>query len=709
MDVPPLYIVYIIYIYICIYVFFLLAQLRLKCLWLVFASLFDAEVSQHPEAVLLRFPSMDKLLTMVIDSQQPMRPILDKMSKDSGQAGYKRAYNELHSSGEIDTLHGKLVKQLKVVGSDGASMFIDYISPIPFIVHACATSLGFFRLMQLCVHQAPGNVLRFVFYHDAVTPGNNMRPDIGRTFISFMWSFLELPQWMKNRSRLRWFVFTYVQKKQMKCANIEITNIVKAIMLDMFRDSECNFETTGVLLRHGAETLVARMKFKTCPQDWLAQVDMFGLKGPKGLNPCPLCDNCMGRRALFEDDSGFSHVLSPVYSKFKLRDAARMMQITTCIAEAVADGDPAQIDKIEKATGIVYDPDGLLFDKDLEGIFDWPTAVFADTAHCLTASGGVAQYHLNQLVLSIMEKTSFTLEDLDSFAKKVTLPRSWSKLSKTFFQDRIVHQKTAHMRAFASEVSLAVDVLGLFVEMIIGPSECAAVLSAEITCFNHLKELLDHISKGTYEHAHPALDACQKHHQCFLALYQVCATPKLHYTWHAILTWIALGVLVTCLGAEAEHKQPKRVMAHSYKNCTKTALSHWLRSFLGHLNDPTTFAPTHLPLEAKQCDYTVSMGNIVAQILRYSQQVATPVGTFHKGDLLHWNAHIPCVGIAKFFFMARFERDVQFVAVVQQFSPVQMAPDLWQEGEWACVCTSLIIGAVPFVKEGIYVRPHSFA
>ena len=56
MDVPPLYIIYIyiiyIYVYLCI---FLLARLRLKCLWLVFASLLDAEVSLHPEAVLLDF------------------------------------------------------------------------------------------------------------------------------------------------------------------------------------------------------------------------------------------------------------------------------------------------------------------------------------------------------------------------------------------------------------------------------------------------------------------------------------------------------------------------------------------------------------------------------------------------------------------------------------------------------------------------------
>ena len=146
-----------------------------------------------------------------------------------------------------------------------------------------------------------------------MTPGNNLRPDLGRSFVSFLWSFLDMPQWARHRNRLRWFTCSYVQKSQMKNASISINNIAKAILLDLFRNTERNFETTGILLRHGSETLIVRMRFATSPQDWLAQVEMYGMKGQCGLNPCPLCDNCMGRRAFFEDDSSISHVLSPMY------------------------------------------------------------------------------------------------------------------------------------------------------------------------------------------------------------------------------------------------------------------------------------------------------------------------------------------------------------------------------------------------------------
>ena len=645
--------------------------------------------------------NISNLLACVIDARQPIQPILKQMGPGS-KRGFSKVYEEMHSSRNIETLHGTLVKKLTVVG-EGCDISIDYINPIPLLVHSCATSLGFFRLMQMCVSRAPGGVLRFLFYHDAVTPGNNLRPDCGRTFTSFLWSFLELPQWMKHRAELRWFTFSYVLKTQMKTAKVTISDIAKAILLDMFRNQDCNFETTGVLMKHGSQSQIVQMKFETCPQDWLAQVDMFSMKGQSGLNPCPLCDNCMGRRAFFEDESGFSHVLSPEYEKFKVRDSARVKDVLHTI-ENVAVNFPDDLEELEKASGLVYDARGLLFDKDLVGILDLSTAIYADTSHCLLASGGVAQYHLNQFILRIIDNTDVTLQDLDTFAKNIACPRSWGKLTPTFFQDRVVHKLSAHLRAFASEVLLAVDILGLFVEMVLAP---AGKLSAEIECFKHLQQLLYHIKLGTYEHARPALDACRKHHQGFLALYAVCATPKLHYTWHAILAWMKHGYHVSCLGAEAEHKQPKRIMAYSYNKCTSTAISHWIRGFLANLNNPCTFAPTHLPRDAKDCDYTVCMGGQTTNILRYAIEIATPIGTFHKGDLLRWCVNgTSCLGIAKLFFMATVRDIIKFVAVVQTYS--QVSGELWQECQFACVSTDSITISLPFVRDGNCIRPRSF-
>ena len=189
----------------------------------------------------------------------------------------------------------------------------------------------------------------------------------------------------------------------------------------------------------------------------------------------------MGRRAFFKDESGFIHILSPEYEKFRVRDAARCKDVIHII-ENTAVNFPDDLEEVEKASGLNYDARGLLLDKDIAGIVDLSTAIYADTAHCLLASGGVAQYHLNQLMLRIIDNTDVILQDLDTFAKNIACPRSWGKLAPTFFQDRIVHEVSAHMRAFASEVLLAVDILGLLVEMVLAPT---GKLSAEIECFKH--------------------------------------------------------------------------------------------------------------------------------------------------------------------------------------------------------------------------------
>ena len=52
---------------------------------------------------------------------------------------------------------------------------------------------------------------------------------------------------------------------------------------------------------------------------------------------------------------------------------------------------------------------------------DW--AMYCDVARCLYASGGIAQYAVNQLVLGIIQTTSTTLDDLDNFQPQIISPR----------------------------------------------------------------------------------------------------------------------------------------------------------------------------------------------------------------------------------------------------------------------------------------------
>jgi hypothetical protein len=131
---------------------------------------------------------------------------------------------------------------------------------------------------------------------------------------------------------------------------------------------------------------------------------------------------------------------------------------------------------------INYNPDSILFSPHHREVCKLPTTLFWDWMHIIVASGGpiesspqsptvagslsisvrgvalkhrspcvpgpliiggpsgegfrgVAQYQLNAFVLEILQ-TGITLQDLDGFHQELQQPRHWTRLSRTFFQDR---------------------------------------------------------------------------------------------------------------------------------------------------------------------------------------------------------------------------------------------------------------------------------
>ena len=55
-------------------------------------------------------------------------------------------------------------------------------------------------------------------------------------------------------------------------------------------------------------------------------------------------------------------------------------------------------EKKEKTYGLNYEPSELLFCGELRRHLRFPYIVYWDHMHCLTASGGIAQYIVNQMV-----------------------------------------------------------------------------------------------------------------------------------------------------------------------------------------------------------------------------------------------------------------------------------------------------------------------
>ena len=64
-----------------------------------------------------------------------------------------------------------------------------------------------------------------------------------------------------------------------------------------------------------------------------------------------------------------------------------------------------------------------------------PDSRYTDWFHNLLASGGMLQYQINQLLYAL-GKLGVSCESVDQFAR--VLPRSHTKLKKTFFADLLV-------------------------------------------------------------------------------------------------------------------------------------------------------------------------------------------------------------------------------------------------------------------------------
>jgi len=100
----------------------------------------------------------------------------------------------------------------------------------------------------------------------------------------------------------------------------------------------------------------------------------------------------------------------------------------------------------------------------------------------------------------------------------------------------------------------ALTVMSMFVHLVLGSS---GKLVKECACFILLEKMCFYIRKATVEYATLAKDACRQHQKAFIELYPSCSKPKLHYLLHALRSWLNCGILLDCLGAEYEHKDPK--------------------------------------------------------------------------------------------------------------------------------------------------------
>ena len=183
----------------------------------------------------------------------------------------------------------------------------------------------------------------------------------------------------------------------------------------------------------------------------------------------------------------------------------------------------ATIAEHEKVSGLNYQPTELLWCHEVRKHLRFPYVIYWDHMHCLTASGGVAGYIVNQMVLRFCAALKMELAEWDDFHMKLEgIPR----LRKDFFMTRIVNDARAHMRGFAADCLSAMTVIGLFILMVVLPQKFTA-MNREIKCFSHMFIILQILRRGNPADLPRLKQEIRLHHLLFIMVFPQCVKPKL--------------------------------------------------------------------------------------------------------------------------------------------------------------------------------------
>jgi hypothetical protein len=539
--------------------------------------------------------------------------------------------DELHKYNNIMTPYGSLYAEFDLPKDDGSRLAVQYLNPFALLWHTASishTAAGFY------VKHLVGRECRMVFYSDGVTPGNVLRPDHGRSFEAVYWTFCEFPDWLRARVGVGWFLCTFVELKLLEDVPGGMATVAKAVVETFFAAGldSFNFARTGMMFQLDG----VNHHFKSNYCCWLADEkaikEIVSCKGSSGYKPCVSCKNIVNRTTPADGDY-LVHVSCPDPTKFDAQTHESLSYMAQDLANKKGAVPAAEFDFLEKAYGLVYNTNALLFDNRLREVVRFPEGICWDWMHCLVASGGVAQYECNQLLRALVQ-AGISLKQVDEFCKTIVSPKTRAKLKGTFFRDRVVDRDGAHLKAFASEMLTAIQALGIFMDVVV---KQAGVMAAHAACFDRLREIVLILSRGD--------EACnftstlrgilKDHHEAFQSLHPECMKPKVHYLKHAVDNLERLKCNLNCFGPERKHKDAKTVANFCYNKVGKSMLTRLAYNFFNDVQDNDVFLEYKIGPAIQMPNWAQgALQALVHQNAVISMSISTRFGVVHVDDVV---------------------------------------------------------------------------
>ena len=312
---------------------------------------------------------------------------------DTGSLQWQRklAAQELYRVANTETPYGK-VCQITTVAAKCGDLDIYHVSPFALLSHAVGVSELFANFIRSLINATPDGALDLVFYLDKAVPGNIKRPDLARSTQCVYWSCAQFPAWFRSR-RCGWIPFAYVLAKDQKAVSLTDSMLVRFIVRVFNGEGNVLTMREGFAVHCHDGILRITCRTRLTVADWEQHIKTFNLLGYNACVPCGICRNVLGRCPYFVDPY-LVHVDSHEYARFDKHTTASLFEVCDRVKHIAETESAARLKAEEKATGIKYDPDGLMWDTHVRGIMNPPLCEGPDWMHTYAASGGVGQYEV---------------------------------------------------------------------------------------------------------------------------------------------------------------------------------------------------------------------------------------------------------------------------------------------------------------------------
>jgi hypothetical protein len=509
------------------------------------------------------------------------------------------------------------------------------VNPFALVSLACKRNINFNNMFHAL---ASGG--EFAFWCDEFKPGNALRPDKGREVMAIYWTVDTLPSWFQRR---KWGLFFF---GAYPTSRLEITpgglgQLITKMLRVFFNFPSFDF-AVGVRFEspNGMSFKIVIKRVSAFVFDLKAFAQALGWNGSGSSHCCPICRNCLkehGEKCLsLEGTENLTYYQGKLkdYVQHKGEDLWRIADHLEAVVPTFTS--KKQVRDLEQICGYKCEPHGLLADRFSRRFVDPVDVIYFDVHHCWTASGGVAQYHVNEFVRYILEShANASLEMLDHFASNITYPKNFPKPRRNFFSQYWCSEQRSCFRGFAQDTLAAIQVLVLFVETLLAPDPS----NPHIEAFLLLSAILGSYELGDRLIGSPTLDQLDHWHDRYVDLYRSLGykeTPKLHTARHIVDRIRRARKYLNTLPGERFHRYVKAFSNFSFNNYELAVCRRMVLAFLDGVKDEDFAVPSYLvrpvAFPPDLADWALCNFGLVSP--RCSLTAVMPNGSFSLGDMV---------------------------------------------------------------------------